>query len=176
MHLSLWLWTLAGWNDNGELGNGSPTVQNVAVTTPVEVAGGHTWNSISAGIDHTCGVSTTGRAYCWGLNVYGRLGDGTTKDSSVPVLVTGVGSWIAIASGWEHSCGIKADGDALCWGDNAWGQLGDGTTNDKSSPAVVAGTGKWDTTSFLNFPTTYVTVPFDYPDGPETSPGMRQPH
>ncbi len=34
-------------------------------------------------------LATTGGAYCWGYNQSGRLGDGTTKNSSVPVRVGG---------------------------------------------------------------------------------------
>jgi alpha-tubulin suppressor-like RCC1 family protein len=127
--------------------------------------------SVRAGMDRSCGVSTTGRAYCWGWNVYGRLGDGTTKESSVPVLVSGVGSWTAISTGWEHSCGIKANGDSLCWGDNAWGQLGDSTTDAKSSPALVAGSGMWDNSSSFSPQSTRLRSP-DVTSPPPDSPGM----
>ncbi len=37
---------------------------------------------------HTCGVTTGGEAYCWGLNSDGQLGDGTGTNRSVPVKVT----------------------------------------------------------------------------------------
>jgi alpha-tubulin suppressor-like RCC1 family protein len=55
--------------------------------TPVLVSGGHTWASISAGIAHTVGITTSGAAYAWGANIYGQLGDGTTTDRSTPVLL-----------------------------------------------------------------------------------------
>jgi alpha-tubulin suppressor-like RCC1 family protein len=38
------------------------------------VSGGLQFQSISAGETFTCGVTTTGVAYCWGDNVYGQLG------------------------------------------------------------------------------------------------------
>src|SRR5438128_241006 len=38
---------------------------------------------------HTCGVTTSNVAYCWGRNSDGQLGDGTTTDHLRPVRVTG---------------------------------------------------------------------------------------
>src|SRR5215212_2603939 len=32
---------------------------------------------LSTGTTHACGVTTDNRAYCWGLNWYGQLGDGS---------------------------------------------------------------------------------------------------
>jgi alpha-tubulin suppressor-like RCC1 family protein len=56
--------------------------------TPVAVSGGLAFSAVSAGNDHTCGVTRSGTAYCWGLNSNGQLGDGTHNNSSVPVAVT----------------------------------------------------------------------------------------
>src|SRR5947207_6666320 len=44
--------------------------------------------TVSAGIDHSCGVTSSGAAYCWGYNVYGGLGNGTTRNSTTPVAVS----------------------------------------------------------------------------------------
>ena len=43
--------------------------------------------SVSAGVGHSCGVTTEGAAYCWGSNQGGLLGDGTNTVSIVPVPV-----------------------------------------------------------------------------------------
>src|SRR4029077_6200411 len=48
-----------------------------------------TFAAVSAGGDHTCGVTTTGAAYCWGANPSGGLGDGTTTERTSPVAVLG---------------------------------------------------------------------------------------
>jgi len=53
----------------------------------VLVAGGVRFASLSAGVDHTCGMTTLGAAYCWGNNADGELGDGTTADAAVPTAV-----------------------------------------------------------------------------------------
>jgi len=71
------------WGNNvwGQLGNNSTTDSHV----PVQVAGvGGTGflsgiASIAAGYFHTCAVSTTGAVYCWGDNVYGQLGNNSTR-------------------------------------------------------------------------------------------------
>ena len=44
---------------------------------------------ISAGGNTTCGVTTAGQAYCWGLGGYGQMGNGTdTNENYSPVTVT----------------------------------------------------------------------------------------
>ena len=34
---------------------------------------------VNAGGLHNCAVATDNRAYCWGWNVFGQIGDGTTS-------------------------------------------------------------------------------------------------
>jgi hypothetical protein len=36
---------------------------------------------VSTGFFHTCGVTTAKRAYCWGDNIRGQIGDGTCDPS-----------------------------------------------------------------------------------------------
>jgi len=55
----------------------------------VAVAGGITFASLSTGYGHACAVTVASVAYCWGGNLYGQLGNGTTTNSNVPVKVAG---------------------------------------------------------------------------------------
>ena len=75
-----------GSNADGQLGNGV-TIGRTAVPTLVD--GGHTFASIDAGGSHTCGITSTSEAYCWGDNAYGQLGTSQSGSGSVPVAVAG---------------------------------------------------------------------------------------
>ena len=55
--------------------------------TPTAVQGMHTFESIVAGVGHTCGLTTEGFLYCWGRNFNGNIGDGTKDDRLVPTRV-----------------------------------------------------------------------------------------
>ena len=124
-----------GYNSDGELGNGSSAHQS----TPVPVSGGLSFTSISAGGNHSCGV-TTGAAYCWGDNFYGGLGNGSTTNSSTPELVSGGLIFAAVSAGGQyHSCGLTTGGAVYCWGYGAQGQLGNDSTSNKSTPVAVSG-------------------------------------
>ena len=81
---TMWCW---GDNGFGQLGDGTTT--NSAV--PVQV-NGHTtdWATVSDGLGHTCAEKTDGTVWCWGWNIDGQLGDGTTTSSLVPVQVSGM--------------------------------------------------------------------------------------
>jgi len=120
------------------------------VTTPRPVPGGLTFATVSAGGSIncgvgslycgsvSCGVTTTGDAYCWG-HLGGVLGDGSTTRSTVPVKVAGGLTFKTVSAGEQHVCGVTTDGTAYCWGVNADGELGDGTTTNSTVPAAVAG-------------------------------------
>jgi alpha-tubulin suppressor-like RCC1 family protein len=138
-----------GYNGDGELGNGTttgpeqcgPSGGTVACSsTPVAVAGGYAFVTVSAGDGQTCGVTTGGAAYCWGYNGSGELGTGSTTSSATPAAVVGGHTFSMVsATGLEHTCGVTADGAAYCWGDNFWGELGTGTTTSSSTPVPVLG-------------------------------------
>jgi alpha-tubulin suppressor-like RCC1 family protein len=84
--------------------------------------------SIVAGNDYTCGLTTFGRAYCWGLGVQGQLGDGFGASSVAPVPVSGGLTFQSLFAGGFAVCGLTNDGKAYCWGHNFYGTLGIGTS------------------------------------------------
>jgi len=105
------------WGDNsvGQLGTGSSASYERA---PAAVAGGLRFVSISGGNFHTCGVTTGGRAFCWGANNYGQLGNGfgDTSFVPVPVFIPGIGGLTTVAGGAAHTCALTTAGAAYCWG------------------------------------------------------------
>jgi alpha-tubulin suppressor-like RCC1 family protein len=96
--------------------------------------------AIAGGRGHTCALKG-GKVYCWGYNLYGQLGDGTTTDRITPTLVAngamGNSGVTAVAAGRFHTCALK-DGKVYCWGYNGIGQLGDGTTTQRITPTLAA--------------------------------------
>jgi alpha-tubulin suppressor-like RCC1 family protein len=83
---------------------------------------------VSAGRNHTCGIRTTGRLYCWGRDSFGALGDSQTiADRTVPTQVSGtLTTWTAPEAGSNHTCARNTDRRLACWGNDNGGQLGNG--------------------------------------------------
>ncbi len=123
------LWAM-GYNDNGQLGDGSTTQRN----SPVQVADNVV--SVAAGYVHSLFVKSDGTLWATGDNSYGQLGDGSTTQRNSPVQVAdGV---VSVAGGASHSLFVKSDGTLWAMGYNVYGQLGDGSTTDRNSPVQVA--------------------------------------
>jgi alpha-tubulin suppressor-like RCC1 family protein len=133
-----WCW---GLNQLGQLGTGDTT----AGYEPRAAVEGYSLSkiSVSTGGAFSCGITTGGRAYCWGNQEGGRLGDGTSAPSgqfvTAPVPVAGDRTYIDIAAGGDHACAIATGGAAYCWGHNERGQLGTGNAANSAVPMAVAG-------------------------------------
>lgn len=99
------------------------------------------WRTVSAGYDHTCGIRTNGRLYCWGRNQHGQLGTGILVGfEPTPVEVDGGHTdWRSVSAGAFATCGRRADGNLYCWGDDGAGVLGNDAGGSQSTPGVVVG-------------------------------------
>jgi alpha-tubulin suppressor-like RCC1 family protein len=124
-----------GSNNNGQLGIGEVSK---GYTEPVPVAGEISFFEISAGARHTCGLSVTGDAYCWGYNATGALGTGEySYIEESPVMVVSDLPFATIDAGMGFSCGVTVEGGGYCWGSNAFGQLGLGHYEPTNTPTAV---------------------------------------
>src|SRR5207245_2045463 len=83
------------WGEGGNNGDGTTTFR----PTPVPVEGGFRWTALTAS-SRTCGLSTSGAVYCWGLT---------------PQQVASDYRFTAITNG----CGLTTEGVWYCWNEAA---------------------------------------------------------
>ena len=118
-------------------------VQPEAIATPeplVQIATGGGF--VPAYPQRGCGVGVSGAVYCWGNNIFGQAGDGTTdasKRERGAVKVTGLPAPAArVKVTAKSTCALLTTGKVYCWGDASYGQLGTGESGGISSTPVEA--------------------------------------
>ncbi len=137
-----------GRGTGGQLGSGDRS--NRPAPTPID--GDSSFEAVSAGGSHSCGLSTDDRrAHCWGTALFGALGNGDSGfDSelvSIPQAVNADSGWTSLVTGALHSCGIDDDASLWCWGSTEDGRLGFGAEDDLGftvdSPQQVESDRNW---------------------------------
>ena len=112
-----------------------PVASDFTLTAHWVFLGTELKNRIAAGEAHAMAIKADDSLWAWGLNTYGRLGDGTTTQRILPVkILTDVAE---IAAGNAHSAAIKNDRSLWTWGYNNYGQLGDGSTSQRTTPVKI---------------------------------------
>jgi alpha-tubulin suppressor-like RCC1 family protein len=121
-----------GWGANlsGELGTSIGNSSRVPV--PVDASGvlaSRIIVDVAAGDGFTLALDATGKAYGWGRNGSGQLGNGTSNSSTAPVAVDMTGvlagkSLVRLAAGYSHALGVSSEGKAYAWGSNFTSALG----------------------------------------------------
>ncbi|MBK7578370.1 MAG: hypothetical protein IPI24_13235 [Ignavibacteria bacterium] len=142
--------TLHVWGNNSSNQLGlDRTVFGTLVSTPTIVqspSGSLGWIQISAGLDHTLGLTNSGKLYGFGNPATGRLANASgTVPQEIPV-PGGTSTWTKIACGYDHSLALTEDGKLWAFGSNAWGQLGVGDNANRTTPTEVpkpAGVSSW---------------------------------
>lgn len=127
--------TVRCWGSNGDGQIGAP-LTTAQTEVAQAVAGVTDAVQVAAGGSHSCVVSMSGNAYCWGRNVAGQLGNGNAAIaySTTPLAVVGGGVYEAIAAGDAHTCAVRTDGYMACWGASNAHQLGTGTSTASPTP------------------------------------------
>lgn len=124
----------------------------VGTDTTVNVFIEERWQSVSAGVGHTCAVTFVnaftapdslelplrggGEAFCWGEGRLGALGTGSSNATNFPDSVRSNVRFNALSSGGGYTCSNDTDGLLYCWGDNTYGALGIGNRLDQFVPRL----------------------------------------
>lgn len=154
--------TVAAWGDNtdGRLGAGTGDALRSVPTRVCAVGQGGPCSQFLSGVaslapggftgGQMLAVDGTGRAYAWGDNDLGQLGDGTTADRSVPVRVCAPGqsapcaafldNAVSVDTGATHSIAATTTGAVYTWGYGAAG-LGSGAFGPALTPTAVCAVG-----------------------------------
>jgi len=130
-----------GYNNNGQLGNGTTANQSIpvrcgALTDIVDIR--------LSGLPHAAfAVQDNGQLWVWGYNNVGQLGLGDTTNRLTPTMhntmnnvvkaIPACGYNTAGASPTGHGIVLLDDGTIWTCGYNAYGQLGHGDTVNKTS-------------------------------------------
>lgn len=126
------------------LGNGTTTM----TLSPGAVAQGATpvgatWRFIAAGDNVSCGIASDNKAYCWGLNGLGSLGNNTTTNANAPVAVSQgdmpspTTTLVGISLGDDTPCALDSLGIGYCWGDGGYGKLANGAVSTSTTPNAL---------------------------------------
>jgi alpha-tubulin suppressor-like RCC1 family protein len=120
-------WGEGGW---GRLGTGVAYPYGTPVPTPAPILASARFSSIAGDKQqdgrsgHTCAVSSTAAAYCWGSGAWGMLANGQHGEAippymnPLPTALAGVGTVKEVGAGAKHTCLLTTAGAAYCAGDN----------------------------------------------------------
>lgn len=119
-------------------------VPRATVAVPTRVASAIRFSHISLGALAMCGLDASHRAFCWGDESNGALGNGVDSGTSVPPVTPLAGGHVfaSLSEGVFGGCGLDGTGQAWCWGANIFGELGTGDESSltvASTPVAVSG-------------------------------------
>jgi alpha-tubulin suppressor-like RCC1 family protein len=144
-----------GGNGTGQLGVGDTNHRGdgsgeMGENLPyVNVGTDRTATALALGEGSTCALLDNATVVCWGFNMFGQLGVGSTDtigdasgemgDALLPVDV-GTGRTVkSIAARSLGYCALLDDDSIKCWGDNRDGQLGVGDTDHRGDSSGEMG-------------------------------------
>lgn len=115
--------------------DGKGHLGGVSRTTPTVLDGGTLYKSIAVSYAHICGLTSADKLKCWGANNQGKVGNGTTTNTSVPYTVDSTENFTKLSVGTNAVCAITSGQVLKCWG--YWGDYTGNMT--VTSPTVVNG-------------------------------------
>ncbi len=142
---TLWMW---GKNSNGELGDGTTTLQKMPKHInarikfkEISLSRGLAKSTDSNG-GFSVGIDVDGFLYTWGSNGSGQLGTGnTTKVTSLQKITVKLNNtdvkFQKVSAGQSHCLAIDLDGNLWAWGSGADYRLGTGNTSSVKTPTKI---------------------------------------
>ncbi|WP_374001460.1 CUB domain-containing protein [Bdellovibrio bacteriovorus] len=120
---------------------GTGHLGGVSRNTPTLMDSGTQYRFVSVAYALICGITTADKVKCWGANSTGKVGNGTTTNTSVPYTVDSTETFTKLSVGSSPVCAITSGQVLKCWG--YWGDYTGNLT--VTSPTVVnAGTSYLD--------------------------------
>ncbi len=105
---------------------------------PTQIGAMTTWQAVSVGFDHACGLDAGGQAWCWGDNAHHQISGDATATYATPLMI---GPASQIVAGEGSTCAITG-GQLSCWGRNDT-MLFDGSGTDVTAPAMLGSRTDW---------------------------------
>ena len=101
------------------------------------------WKAVSSEVSDSFAIRSDGTLWAWGLDAFGKPGDGTNIFHSNLVRIGTASNWESISSGLGYSLAVRSDGTLWAWGANTYGELGDGTTANRNVPVRIGTDSNW---------------------------------
>ena len=134
------VWT-SGYNNYGQLGNGTKTDVNTFVKVKIN-SEEYLENviAVASGTYTSYALTADGTVYAWGYNSNGELSQDTSAsntESMYAIKMQKVSNIIKIAAGDNYLIMLKADGTVIGVGSNSQGQLGTNNTTQMNLPTQM---------------------------------------
>jgi hypothetical protein len=134
-----------GSNEYGQLGIENEIMRNFPseITDRFDLLSDEKIIAIAMREFFSAALTSEGRVFTWGSNLYGQLGDGTRVSRFKPTDITNQfdlqedDKIIEISIGFWHSSILTQTGRVFTWGSNGSGRLGDGTSFNSDIPIEI---------------------------------------
>ena len=154
----LFMW---GMNMNGQLGNNSMIDQIVPVLINpwFTLQTGEIIMDISLGYVHSSALTSDGRVFTWGDNMFGQLGNQTFDSSMVPIDITAFMSLnsedmiTSISAQFYNTWGMSDSHQVLTWGSNVFGLSGGQSLDDPITTPSQFDVGLYDVIAMTSYMT-----------------------
>jgi alpha-tubulin suppressor-like RCC1 family protein len=83
---------------------------------PAKVDNSPRFATLAVGDRHTCGLTVEGSVYCWGENVYGQVGNGSSVTARSPLAVPMPERVVSLSAAGARTCAATETGRVFCWG------------------------------------------------------------